>query len=78
MAPRIHAPEILSAYTRQDIIMKTVATIQARLGSTRLPGKVLMNMGDRRIIESVFERVNESESTDSVWLAVGDEPENEA
>jgi spore coat polysaccharide biosynthesis protein SpsF len=31
--------------------------IQARIGSTRLPGKVLLNLGDRTVIENIIERL---------------------
>ncbi|MBI5221600.1 MAG: glycosyltransferase family protein, partial [Candidatus Magasanikbacteria bacterium] len=49
--------------------MKTVAIIQARMGSTRLPGKSLMNIDGRPIINYVFDRVSNSVLIDEVWLA---------
>jgi spore coat polysaccharide biosynthesis protein SpsF len=36
---------------------RVVCLIQARMGSTRLPGKVLMNIGARTLLERVAERV---------------------
>jgi len=55
-----------------------VASIQARLGSTRLPGKVLYTIANKKILEWVEERVNKSSAVDSVYVAVGDNPENDA
>lgn len=52
--------------------------IQCRLGSTRLPGKVLFPLGDRRLLEWVVYRCDKSSEADSVRLTVGDRPENEA
>ena len=59
--------------------MDTVVSIQARLGSTRLPGKVLLHLGERRILDWVVSRASSAdlENTDVV-VALGDEPENEA
>lgn len=36
----------------------TGIVIQARMGSTRLPGKVLMPVGDRNILEHILERIS--------------------
>ncbi|WP_259073087.1 cytidylyltransferase domain-containing protein [Salinibacter ruber] len=52
--------------------------IQCRLGSTRLPGKVLFPLGDRRLLEWVVYRCQKSSEADSVRLTVGDRPENDA
>lgn len=58
--------------------MKVVCSIQARLGSTRLPGKVLFELGDKRVIEWVMKRGLSSEAIDTTFLAVGGNPENDA
>jgi len=56
-----------------------VVSIQARLGSTRLPGKVLLSLGEKRVLEWVIERsVNGCIDRAEVVVAVGDAPENEA
>lgn len=59
--------------------MSVVISIQARLGSTRLPGKVLLHLGDQRILEWVVERAVSAanESFDTI-VAIGDQPENKA
>ena len=40
--------------------MNMLAIIQARMGSTRLPGKVLLPLGDKTILEHVVARVGQS------------------
>jgi spore coat polysaccharide biosynthesis protein SpsF len=59
--------------------MSAVVSIQARLGSTRLPGKVLLHLGNRRILEWVVERAVSAatESFDTI-VAIGNQPENKA
>jgi len=49
--------------------MKTVAIIQARMGSTRLPGKVLMDLGGRSALARVVRRVRRCSRVDEVVVA---------
>jgi len=49
--------------------MKTICVIQARLGSQRLPGKMLMKIGEFSIIEWVILRVKKSIKIDEIFLA---------
>ena len=49
--------------------MKTVAIVQARLGSQRLPGKVLKKIGNQTSIERQFDRLSFAITLDSVVLA---------
>ena len=49
--------------------MTTVAIIQARMGSTRLPGKVLMPLAGRPVIARVVDRVRASKAFDEVVVA---------
>jgi len=49
--------------------MKTVAIVQARTGSTRLPGKVLLPLLGEPILSRVLRRVSRSGSVDQVVVA---------
>lgn len=49
--------------------MKVVAIIQARMGSTRLSGKVLRKLQDKTIIEHIVDRVEECKYVDEVVIA---------
>ncbi|MCA9118678.1 MAG: glycosyltransferase family protein [Planctomycetaceae bacterium] len=52
--------------------MKTTVIIQARLGSTRLPRKVLMNLGGQSVIGRVIERMQRCQYVDQVVVATTD------
>ena len=39
---------------------KVLAIVQARVGSTRLPGKVLKKVNDKSLIEILFHRLSKS------------------
>ena len=58
--------------------MKVVASIQARLDSTRLPGKVLYQLGDRRLLQWAVDRATAAEGVDKTVVTTGDRPENNA
>jgi spore coat polysaccharide biosynthesis protein SpsF len=49
--------------------VKVVGVIQARTGSTRLPGKVLMPLGGRPLLQRMLERVQESRELDALVVA---------
>lgn len=49
--------------------MKTVVIIQARMGSSRLPGKVLRPLGDRSVLAHVIARTQASPLVDEVVVA---------
>jgi glutamate-1-semialdehyde 2,1-aminomutase len=49
--------------------MKIVAVVQARLGSTRLPNKVLAPIGDVPLIEFLLSRLSKSERISQIVLA---------
>ncbi len=56
---------------------KEITTIiQARLGSTRLPNKVLLPLANRSVIEWVFHRSCYSRYTDRTIVAIPDNEEN--
>ena len=45
------------------------AIVQARMGSSRLPGKVLMNIGDQPLLWHVIRRVRAAKSIDQIIVA---------
>lgn len=49
--------------------MRTVAIIQARMGSTRLPGKVLMDLGGETVLSRVARRLGRAEQIDDIVVA---------
>jgi spore coat polysaccharide biosynthesis protein SpsF len=57
---------------------KIVAIVQARMGSSRLPGKMLRKLGSQPIIEWVLTRVASAKRVDEVMLATSIAPENDA
>jgi spore coat polysaccharide biosynthesis protein SpsF len=52
--------------------MRTVAIIQARVGATRLPSKVLLDLGGRPMLERVVRRASRAKSVDAVVVATTD------
>lgn len=48
---------------------KIIAIVQARMSSSRLPNKVLMNLGGRPVIEQVFHQLSFSKKIDDTILA---------
>ena len=57
---------------------KVVAIIQARMGSTRLPGKVLMDIAGKPMLWHVIERVKRCKKIDSVVVATTSKEEDKA
>jgi len=49
--------------------MKTLAIIQARMGSTRLPGKILKEVNGKTLLEYQIERIQRSEMIDDIVIA---------
>lgn len=56
---------------------RTVAIIQARMASSRLPGKVLMDLAGTPMLGRVVERTRQARSTDAVVVATTDEPSDD-
>jgi spore coat polysaccharide biosynthesis protein SpsF len=48
---------------------RVVAIIQARMGSTRLPGKVIEKIGDKPLLEILVNRLQKSEYVDDITIA---------
>jgi spore coat polysaccharide biosynthesis protein SpsF len=57
--------------------MKTVAIIQARTGSTRLPGKVLQDLDGKTVLERVINRVKQFTMIDDLIVATSDHPSDD-
>lgn len=57
--------------------MKVVGVLQARMGSTRLPGKVLMQAAGRSLIRHMVDRVRRASRLDELWLATSEDPAND-
>lgn len=49
--------------------MKVGAIIQARMGSTRLSGKVMMKIKGKTVLEHIIERVSQSKTIDEIIIA---------
>jgi spore coat polysaccharide biosynthesis protein SpsF len=58
--------------------MTTVAIIQARMGSQRLPGKVLADLCGAPVLQRVIERTQRAESIDEVMVATTERDEDDA
>lgn len=57
--------------------MKIDATIQARFGSSRLPGKVLMEISGKPLLEIQIERLRRSRHIDRIIIATTNNPAND-
>jgi spore coat polysaccharide biosynthesis protein SpsF (cytidylyltransferase family) len=57
--------------------LRAVAGIQARLSSTRMPGKVLADLAGRPLIQRVVERVRAADSLDLVVVLTSDDPSDD-
>ncbi len=55
-----------------------VAIIQARMGSSRLPGKVLLRVAGRSLLHHLIERLQQCETLDQVVVATTVEPGDDA
>lgn len=58
--------------------MKAVAIIQARMGSSRLPGKVLKDLQGESVLARVLQRVGRASLIDELLVATSDQPADDA
>ncbi len=58
--------------------MRTVAVIQARMGSTRLPGKVLAEAAGKPLLVHMIQRLARCETLDEIVVATTRLPEDDA
>ena len=65
--PRQECADSLAKEKNRD--SKTVAIVQARLGSTRLPQKILLDIAGKSMLERVVSRVQKSTLIDQVVIA---------
>ena len=59
------------------MIDKVVLVVQARIGSTRLPGKSLMDLAGKPLVGRVLERVQRCNNIDDIVLAIPNTIEND-
>ena len=57
--------------------MKIVAIVQARMGSSRLPGKVLKPIVNKPMIELLLTRLSQSKELDEIVVATSEDPQND-
>lgn len=57
--------------------MKIVATIEARMRSTRLPGKSMKKILDKPMLELMIERVEKAKYIDKIMVATSENPEDD-
>lgn len=57
---------------------KTVAIVQARMGSTRFPGKVMQPICGTPMIGVLLERLSRATRVDEIVVATSDDPRNDA
>jgi len=56
--------------------VKTILITQARLGSTRLPGKILKKINDESLLEIHLKRLNKCNNVSKIIVATTDKPED--
>lgn len=54
----------------------TVAIVQARMSSSRLPGKVLSAVGNQTMLDRVVQRLGQAQTLDQVVVATSDLPQD--
>jgi len=56
--------------------MRVLAVVQGRMNSTRLPGKIALDLNGRPLVAQIIRRVLTARRVDAVVLATADTPEN--
>jgi len=57
--------------------MKIIGIITARMGSTRLPGKVMMDLAGKPVLEHLVDRVRDADMVEEIVIATSEKPGNE-
>ena len=55
-----------------------LAVVQARINSNRLPGKALMQLGNKSILNRTINRLKSSSKISSLVIATSDQPADDA
>ena len=58
-------------------MVKIVLIIQARMSSTRLPGKSMMPLADKPLVYRMVERLKKCKKIDDIIIATSDQPEDQ-
>lgn len=61
----------------EGIELQPAAIVMARLGSSRLPGKVLADIGGKPLLELVLDRVRSCSAVREIVVAVSDRPDDD-
>ena len=56
---------------------KVVALIQARMNSTRLPGKILLDFGPDTVLKAVVDRVKNSKKVEDILVVTSLEKDDD-
>jgi len=72
----MHNPAMTPTASRPGAPRRIVAVVQARMGSSRLPGKVLQPVVGKPLIEILLMRLARSRLIDQIVLATSDDPRN--
>ena len=59
-----------------ELNMRYLAMIQARYGSSRMPGKILMSLCGKPVLQRVIERVQRSKNIDEVIVVTSVDKQN--
>ncbi len=82
MSPTLQAIEqnrsTSTIYSLVRTIMQTLCIIQARMGSSRLAGKVMMPLAGKEVIWHVYNRVLHCDQIDKIVVATSDRTQDDA
>jgi glutamate-1-semialdehyde 2,1-aminomutase len=67
----------LSFFLHSKFLMKTIAIVQARMGSTRLPNKVMKPIGGIPMIEMLLSRLSRAKEIDEIVVATSVDERNQ-
>jgi spore coat polysaccharide biosynthesis protein SpsF (cytidylyltransferase family) len=62
---------------RKEDSINIIAVIQARMGSTRMPGKPLMSISGKTMLGIIIDRLTQSREVDSICIATTDSPKDD-